>query len=1141
MGKISKSYLKEVAERKKYQSGGFTRPRDNFSVKQSNIPGANNGLFSNTPMRKGQLIGLAHENNQPVGTLGNMHNHSESPNMRSVKIGNQRYLYADRDITPGEELTTNYRFQPELEQPEDFSRNMGNNRFQDGGAKSPVILPQIDYDLEKAPKQGNFLLSDIDRPFYIDDEGWKRSEYRMGVNVDGKETLIPTVVNGTQLTEDQAIQRYYDTGLHMGQYNTVPESEYASRMRTLKYNMLEDPVRFDTNYQTGGTKKPIPRYVEDRYGYNNTTDNTYVRPYTPIAKPVSAQQVKPKALQIPPTPVNRYRKQVDNTVYNPPVKTVRETYETPGQIMEEFEREEAIKNTLSKVDGILPALDVTTDIMQMFNFIPFPVAQGIGKVGNVAGAAIDTYQGIRALGQGDYGNAGLNLGSALLPSYLQRKGYLRPMNSVSNYNGTYRPLNYLPWNNAAQRAAISPFINANRRVAGALVGETLYDAGLIPNNSFSSQFGGFRDNTQINNVNRNNLYTLDRGQFYQAGGTIPKYVEDRIRSRSTSDATAITPVQSFPKPLSVPTTKTPTNLGNNYYQQANTRDETLIAPVSPFPKLTPAQMLQQFEDAVQAEAEERQAQSLQAEREAAAKTKQAVEDWGDENATFTFPAGYLQSSGTTKAWKDMDWREKAYVSGRNLGSWNAGNWTDYVNPVAMLGSMAEGLGSAPYVARETDSLMPYVTGIGSPLLAGALGGLGTKSTGQFVNNLANPLAGINLNLTNKVGNALYNLQESLPTGRIKDNILGASKGIHDIASGRPFFETFPITKKQRRAVETAQDKAFEEGLEFVKEWNYPRNIFTLRPEVSTRIQNIFPEAQGLGTNMQPFFKRNPIYTANNVLVNSKTSFLAKNPNISNEAKQYILSRRGKIGGVNMGGTDESITLRNHGFYYNPPSRIKDVAAHELGHSMQKLGTDFGIDWGQQIATSHPDYKYLVANRNTPFGRYMGDAMVKPVKGQFTWEASPLEPHSELMVARMNVFEDLMRNSNFTPNQVMQLLQNPDDALTDILIKRNNLDRFFEPTTSQQVKRNIVRALPVVGAGVLQQNLGQPSETTYQMGGTIGVPRVNGQVVSSGSYPITSVKKTRGSLKKDNKGNVKTMSNQQVKQVLKYSKQKPNKI
>ena len=63
----------------------------------------------------------------------------------------------------------------------------------------------------------------------------------------------------------------------------------------------------------------------------------------------------------------------------------------------------------------------------------------------------------------------------------------------------------------------------------------------------------------------------------------------------------------------------------------------------------------------------------------------------------------------------------------------------------------------------------------------------------------------------------------------------------------------------------------------------------------------------------------------------------------------------------------------------------------------------------------------------------------------------------------------------------------------------------------------------------------------QMGGTIGIPGVNGQVVSSGPQPLTSVKKTRGPITKNKKGDIKTMSNQQVKQVLKYSKQKPNKI
>lgn len=63
----------------------------------------------------------------------------------------------------------------------------------------------------------------------------------------------------------------------------------------------------------------------------------------------------------------------------------------------------------------------------------------------------------------------------------------------------------------------------------------------------------------------------------------------------------------------------------------------------------------------------------------------------------------------------------------------------------------------------------------------------------------------------------------------------------------------------------------------------------------------------------------------------------------------------------------------------------------------------------------------------------------------------------------------------------------------------------------------------------------------QMGGTMGIPGVNGQVVSSGPQPLTSVKKTRGPITKNKKGDIKTMSNQQVKQVLKYSKQKPNKI
>jgi hypothetical protein len=99
-----------------------------YKVSKSKIPNADKGLFAKNKLDRGERIGLAHRDGQPVGTIGNMHNHSDNPNMRSIKVGNERYVYAIRDIEPGEELTTDYRMQPELEQPEDFMRKGGRTR-----------------------------------------------------------------------------------------------------------------------------------------------------------------------------------------------------------------------------------------------------------------------------------------------------------------------------------------------------------------------------------------------------------------------------------------------------------------------------------------------------------------------------------------------------------------------------------------------------------------------------------------------------------------------------------------------------------------------------------------------------------------------------------------------------------------------------------------------------------------------------------------------------------------------------------------------------------------------------------------------------------------------------------------------------
>lgn len=145
---------------------------------------------------------------------------------------------------------------------EDYIAKGGKPLFKKGGLQNMpnggvIPIPLADYDKTMAPKKGNYLLPDINRPSYIDSEGGRRSEYKMGVNINGEEVLIPTVVNGRQLSGDEAVQRYKESGLHMGKYKTPTEADYYSRLRTAKYNVLEDPVRYDSSsFRDGGKYLP---------------------------------------------------------------------------------------------------------------------------------------------------------------------------------------------------------------------------------------------------------------------------------------------------------------------------------------------------------------------------------------------------------------------------------------------------------------------------------------------------------------------------------------------------------------------------------------------------------------------------------------------------------------------------------------------------------------------------------------------------------------------------------------------------------------------------------------------------------------------------------------------------------------------
>ena len=97
------------------------------------------------------------------------------------------------------------------------------------------------YDESKAPKKGKLLLPDVNRPSYKNKEGKTVSEAKITVGFDDGEYVLPTVIDGKQLTEEQAIQEFERTGLHMGKYKNTQEAVEASKKRTEFYNYAANP------------------------------------------------------------------------------------------------------------------------------------------------------------------------------------------------------------------------------------------------------------------------------------------------------------------------------------------------------------------------------------------------------------------------------------------------------------------------------------------------------------------------------------------------------------------------------------------------------------------------------------------------------------------------------------------------------------------------------------------------------------------------------------------------------------------------------------------------------------------------------------------------------------------------------------
>ena len=69
---------------------------------------------------------------------------------------------------------------------------------------------------------GNINLSG--RPQVKNPDGTISTVRSIGVNIDGQEVLIPTVVNGKVVSNQDAIKHYMDTGEHLGKFKTPEDS-----------------------------------------------------------------------------------------------------------------------------------------------------------------------------------------------------------------------------------------------------------------------------------------------------------------------------------------------------------------------------------------------------------------------------------------------------------------------------------------------------------------------------------------------------------------------------------------------------------------------------------------------------------------------------------------------------------------------------------------------------------------------------------------------------------------------------------------------------------------------------------------------------------------------------------------------------
>jgi hypothetical protein len=345
-------------------------------------------------------------------------------------------------------------------------------------------------------------------------------------------------------------------------------------------------------------------------------------------------------------------------------------------------------------------------------------------------------------------------------------------------------------------------------------------------------------------------------------------------------------------------------------------------------------------------------------------------------------------------------------------------------------------------------------------------------------------------LSKRISSGLQLYLDGIATGLGEKVLDLTSKGKE---KGRSFSEMFPISESEK-AKATAEGMAANLAAEeFVKDWVYDATG-RINPEVKRRIDDIMftkgsPYATGFQQNYSPYANiNNPLYTTPNLMVSTRYNDLMDNPYLTDVGRSRILESRADAVGVNYANTNyfpASYTFQNKGPYNFPILEKLSTAVHEGAHTMQQLGAfeanknlkqiggNRGTGFGSVLAKYDKDYGYWVPNTDTEIGRQFAEVMPTPRKGKSNWRTSPKELHSELMAARERLVDTYVKGGH-SYEDALKAVRTDTDKNLDLMIKEQDLNRFFKKGVSQEKKREMLRllpaAIPVVGAvGAMDDN------------------------------------------------------------------------